>query len=131
SAAMIPRKTSVAVIAGFLQDVHDVTILDYIRLPLQPIDTLALRLFHRPDPAIVVVADHLGPHEALGEIGVDLARAGQGLRARLERPRPALVLTDREEHDLLHAVVDRTQRVAAGRCRHAQVLHERLAILLG
>jgi hypothetical protein len=93
------------------QNVHDVAVLHDVRLSFQPVDAVVLGLLHRADFLEVVVANHFRADEALGEIGMNLAGAFNGIRAALQAPGPALVLADREEDDLAHGIID----VAQGR----------------
>jgi hypothetical protein len=95
------------------EDVHDVAVLHDVGLAFQPVDAVVLRLLHRADAAEVGVGDHLGADEALGQVGVDLARPLDGVGPLAQAPGPALVLADGEEDDLVHGVVDRPQHLAA------------------
>src|SRR3954453_21733867 len=73
-------------------DVEDVTVLDDIRLSLEPLSAgpRSLRVVSRRDE--IVPAHHLAADEAARDIGVDrLSRVERGL-ATPERPGPCLLL---------------------------------------
>src|SRR5947209_12572290 len=61
------------------QDMHDVAVVDEVGLPLQPVDAVGLRLLHGTDTSKVRVGDDLGPHETLGQVGVDLRGSLYGI----------------------------------------------------
>src|SRR6266851_5944429 len=76
------------------QYVHNVPILNKVRLPFEPIDSLALGILHRAGTLEVGVTDHLGTHEAAREVGVDLAGTDHGVGTLRHGPGSALVLAD-------------------------------------
>src|SRR5262249_43039059 len=82
-----------------LQDVHNIPILNDIRLPLQAINPMGFRLFHGADPFEVLVTDDFRPHKALGQVGVDLARPLDRIFSFGQIPGPALVLAHGEENE--------------------------------
>src|SRR5205823_7526 len=100
-----------------------------VRLPFQAVDAVRFGFFHGADTVKVLVTDHFAAHETPGQVGMNLGRSLDRVRALRDRPGPALVLADGEEDDLSHAGINVPQHRLAGEAAQTEVLHEDLAIL--
>ncbi len=62
----------------------------------------------------VVVTDAFGADKSRGQVGVNLARPFDSRFTFSQIPGPAFVLADREENDLVHAVINAANDLIAG-----------------
>ena len=82
-----------------LAEVDDIAVLDDVFLAFEPLKVLGLGFLERAGLVEIVEGRDLGPDEALGDVGVDLAGRFDGVRAALEIPAADLGLSGREEGD--------------------------------